>query len=811
MYEGQDLAIDEQYDRLYAVSSEICGIYTVDLQSGVGSLWQFGDECAYGMAVGFSPSAPYVWAGSSGPEGGCLFYYDRASGDLAGYFDIEGEYYSNYTVASRGVQVTPNGNVIYKTTSFSSQRLGIIGLSSLYVSVGKILLVSDSSGSSSDKSITFADTRTGQPCAPQTFTLSSSGSEPLNITSWKVPNQANFTVTVQDDLGNAIDTSSGGFVIPGGKDYTVTVTLNSSIAGSKSGTITFGTNDTKNRNVTLNVSGQVGTPVLKMSTQSIDFGSIKQGESPDAISFLLTNTGTSSLNITDFDVSGVSTEDFSVSVKLGFYPYSTVDTSGGSFSIPAGQAYYIQTQFVLETVGAKSGTIRFNTNDDNNPTVTLSLTGEVLPSPDLTISISQVSPQYAVYIPGDRISMVATISNIGAMPAVVDPANPIVVDINLGDETAYEFYIPFTLDAGAVIERQISFYLPEPGVYDIVAIVDYNSVVVQPDYENDFAYGETLDVEAAFGEVPGRSGNLPLKLTDYDGTQVTMKLTGGGMGILDLYSYYDGYNYISITGSTANSRLEILTANSGAEEDDGRFTLSGLTVGNSDDSSDYTSLGTVEAKTTDLVGDIFVAGTLGSLQIGDVYGIYGQAFLTISGQDEDGIATGRPASLQFRRVVDLSINSSVRIKSLSACCWFDLEDDTDLIYAPSLGTLTITGSEELNQPGDFQANIELYGSDDGNTSTPTLSKAKIANNVAGSEWLITGNVGQVEIGGIIGNLDTPWTLDANRIDELKLGDVLNAAIYAGSKVNLITSERWQMGTINAETIGSLITTGRTGR
>ncbi len=122
------------------------------------------------------------------------------------------------------------------------------------------IVVSDDSGSSSDKSITFAGTSLGRTSATSTFTITNTGDDTLTITDIALAgdNPDDFALTVKDQDGDAVDIGSS-FDIPAGVAYTVEVEFAPQAEGSRSALVTFDTNDTSSPSVTLSVDG-TGTP-----------------------------------------------------------------------------------------------------------------------------------------------------------------------------------------------------------------------------------------------------------------------------------------------------------------------------------------------------------------------------------------------------------------------------------------------------------------------------------------------------------------------------------------------------------------------
>lgn len=117
--------------------------------------------------------------------------------------------------------------------------------------------------------------------------------------------------------------------------------------------------------------------------RSVALPGITVGFTSAPATFTLTNSGTHSLGINNFPIAAPT--DFLLTVK---------DSSGNTInpinfmSIPGGQSYFIQVQLSPASIGSKAATISFSTNDLNNATVTLDLTGTaVAPGPRIQVSL----------------------------------------------------------------------------------------------------------------------------------------------------------------------------------------------------------------------------------------------------------------------------------------------------------------------------------------------------------------------------------------------------------------------------------------
>jgi len=183
-----------------------------------------------------------------------------------------------------------------------------------------------------------------------------------------------------------------------------------------------------------------------------------------------------------------------------------------------------------------------------------------------------------------------------------------------------------------------------------------------------------------FGSFDGQK-NVKLTLKDCNNNDVTFMLAGTGYGEIDC----DDCDFSSITlyDTTEKSVLTIKTKGK-TETSIGDIIVNG-------------SLKRILAKTTDLRGDITVTGSLGSITFDDI-------------ADEHTITIGSSANpkaavtIAFDQVSDLTINSEMPIKMLTATEWLG-----GSLNAPSVGSITTKGDKKRGIAGDLDIDVTLDG------------------------------------------------------------------------------------------------------
>lgn len=234
----------------------------------------------------------------------------------------------------------------------------------------------------------------------------------------------------------------------------------------------------------------------------------------------------------------------------------------------------------------------------------------------------------------------------------------------------------------------------------------------------------------AFGTFNGRK-NVPLTYTEADGDVVSFTIKGPGYATLTAQA--DGASNLEIIGATQKTKvqLKVIGGNGNGTVDIGDIRSTG-----------YLSLLDFGAAT--LYGNLSFPSGAGTLTLGDVAG---PSVLSLGAQ------SGKGAKLSFGQVKDLSVNALSPIASLTAVEWLNTDGQTDLLLAPALKKITITGAAGVR--GDFQADLAL------SSQSAKLASMRVAGSLSDSLVRILGNVGNVQVGGmenssfLVGALERP--------------------------------------------------------
>jgi hypothetical protein len=273
------------------------------------------------------------------------------------------------------------------------------------VTVPSITVLQNTTTLTAGQTIDFGSVVSGSTSVTKTLTIRNDGLAPLIITSITPP--SGFSA------GAASTTT-----IQAGQTATFDLTLSSATAaGAKSGQLTISTNDPVAPIYVLTLTGSVTVPSISLTLNgsslttgtTLNFPAGVLNQSGPTKTITITNSGAAPLNI------GAPT--VSPATSGGTVYFSTDKTT--TFTIAAGQSSTILISELTATFGALTGnTLSFTTNDTNNPTYTLPLTGSNISQPltilvDGVASSSQSIPLGKVPQSPSRITRTITLRNDG--------------------------------------------------------------------------------------------------------------------------------------------------------------------------------------------------------------------------------------------------------------------------------------------------------------------------------------------------------------------------------------------------------------
>ena len=250
-------------------------------------------------------------------------------------------------------------------------------------------------------------------------------------------NTGTAAVQISSIAASGAGFSANGITAPFTLNAGTTATLNVAFAptagGSASGSVTV-TSNANNSPLTVALTGTGSQPGLSIAPASFAFGSIVDGQTKSQ-NFTLTNTGTSSLTISQLSVSGAG------------YSISGLATPS---TIAAGASATFSAVFAPTTVGSLPGSVTVSSNAPGSPS-TIALTGTGVAG-TATLSANPTSLSFGSVNAGVASSKSVTLTNSGTANVTISQ-----VTVSAKDVAASGVTTPLTLTPGQSQTMNVTF------------------------------------------------------------------------------------------------------------------------------------------------------------------------------------------------------------------------------------------------------------------------------------------------------------------------------------------------------------------
>jgi len=559
---------------------------------------------------------------------------------------------------------------------------------------------------------------------------------------------------------------------------------------------------------------------------AITFGALPPADEPAAFTVTVANTGTAALNVAEATLS--DTTNFSVAWDGDGLQPST---------IAAGAARVATITFHPTAADTYEAQWTLDSDDPGSPSLVVTLTGTAA-GPDLVGTFGAVRLS-EICVPGDRGRVPVIINNAGNESAVgrveiqVYASTDAALDPGTDHLLATLANRPIRLAPGRSKTYTATLTVPRDlpaDAYYLLAHVDAAEEIPESNEANNVVSRDQdglvqREVAWRFGEVGSRR-NVRLTVEDSQNVPVTFALRGPGSGEVQ-----GGPDFAAVVLDNTDHRSSVTISVRGRG--------AGTSVG---DVEVHGSLRSVRARTTDLRGHITIEGALQRLQLDDVLG--GQPH-TLDIGTLDGPQTG--VALSFDEVADLSVQSAIPIKSLTADSWIDEDGADDTIAGPSIDRVSIKAGSlaaAVASEGAVNRVTVRGGSLTGGVTGATigavsvrdgdLSGAVVVTNPEGLEGAVLGSVSVVG-GDLLGPITVSNNGSAGSIaarfrngggaigpgaitiegsaksitatgDRAQGGGLLRAAIHVGSAGRIRARYGSISGAITAARIGRLAAT-----
>jgi hypothetical protein len=262
--------------------------------------------------------------------------------------------------------------------------------------------------------------------------VGSSGTKQITLS-----NTGNAAVQITSIAAAGTGFSVNGLTVPYTLNPSATATLNVIFApttgGSVSGNITV-ISDANGSPLKIPVSGTGLQAGLSVTPSSFAYGSVVDGQTKSQ-TFTITNTGGSSLTISQLAISGAG------------YSLSGLTTPA---SLAAGANTTFSAVFAPTTAGSLAGTVTVSSNAANSP-ATISLSGTGVAS-TVTLSANPTGLSFGNVVAGSSSTKTVTLTNSGNSSLTISN-----VTVAAKDVTETGITLPLTLAAGKTQTMSVKF------------------------------------------------------------------------------------------------------------------------------------------------------------------------------------------------------------------------------------------------------------------------------------------------------------------------------------------------------------------
>jgi hypothetical protein len=284
-----------------------------------------------------------------------------------------------------------------------------------------------------------------------TGTVFESASKPLSVTVTNI-GTAPMTlspVTFTGANGGDLTTNLCTQTIPINGSCTYTVVFTPTTVGKESATMNMPGNQS-NSPLTLSVTG-TGLTAIKVSPNSLNFGTVSVGKSGAAKTITISNLSTATLSMSPLKVIGADPQDFVLSAN------------SCSSSLAGNSSCSVTVTYTPTTGGSRSASLSIVDGDPTSPQ-SATFTG----SAD-AISVSPTTVNYGNVTSGNSQSKTVTVTNAGTSPVTMSPLQ--ISGTNAANFTMSGNTCGSSLAASSSCSVSITFAPPSPGSYSATLTV----------------------------------------------------------------------------------------------------------------------------------------------------------------------------------------------------------------------------------------------------------------------------------------------------------------------------------------------------
>ncbi len=228
---------------------------------------------------------------------------------------------------------------------------------------------------------------------PEIVTISNTGNSDLSVSNIQLTgtNPGEFTLDVN---GGTTPCAGTAFNISAGDNCTIAITFSPTTAGSMSANLEITSDDPDESSVIVALSGTGTEPDINVTDSidptddlQMDFDSIVESFSSAPEIVTISNTGSSDLSVSNIQLTGTNPGEFSLDVNGG-----TTPCAGTAFTISAGDNCTVAVTFSPTTTGSMSANIEITSDDPDESSVIVALSGTGVLPPDLVVKLVSDPP-----------------------------------------------------------------------------------------------------------------------------------------------------------------------------------------------------------------------------------------------------------------------------------------------------------------------------------------------------------------------------------------------------------------------------------
>ncbi len=221
-----------------------------------------------------------------------------------------------------------------------------------------------------DRNRPFGDLQLGNSSEAQ-LAITNQGMQALNISGISTSTRSSYTV----DLTSGSDPCLSVIITPlsPGQSCTFSVTFAPDVAGNHDTVLTIISNDPDEPVVTIDLIGSGIDPDININPNSLDFGSVISGQEASE-ELVVSNIGSGPLTISGIGLIYEGLEQYSLDPTGGTNPCGNTP-----IIIPEGGECTISLNFTPQSAGTHTATLVIISNDPDEDTLSISVTGNEIP------------------------------------------------------------------------------------------------------------------------------------------------------------------------------------------------------------------------------------------------------------------------------------------------------------------------------------------------------------------------------------------------------------------------------------------------